>query len=67
MNVVKDDLQPTQFRVFDDSVNELFKIVNCCIDPFILMNWNVEECLNSFPLRTLIKSLKHTFLIYRFT
>jgi len=55
--VLNDDIQPTQFRLFDKNGNEIFKIVNCYVDPPIPMNWNVNECFNSFPPRIDIESL----------
>jgi|SRR5690554_7919 len=55
--VLKDDSQPTQFRLFDKNGIEIFKIVNCYVDPPILMNWNVQGCLDTFPPRIDIESL----------
>lgn len=45
----KDDTQPVHFRLFDKGGKEVFKIVNCYIDPVIPMNWNVKGCFNQFP------------------
>src|SRR5690554_6321416 len=39
--VRKDDLQPVQFRLFKKNGEEIFKMVNCYVDPPIPMNWNV--------------------------
>ncbi|MDD2634569.1 MAG: hypothetical protein PHW82_03625 [Bacteroidales bacterium] len=47
--VLKDDTQPTQFRLFDKNGIEIFKIVNCYIDPPIPMNWNIKGCFDTFP------------------
>jgi hypothetical protein len=47
--VSKDDSQSTQFRLFDKNGVELFKIVNCYIDPPIPMRWNVDGCFDTFP------------------
>lgn len=44
-----DDLQPAQFRLFDHTGVEVFKLVNCYIDPPIPLNWNVDSCFDSFP------------------
>jgi hypothetical protein len=54
---LKDDQQPTQFRLFDASGKEVFKLVNCYIDPPIPLNWNVEGCFDAFPPQTNIASL----------
>ena len=60
--VVKDDLQPTQFRLFKSDKTEVFKLVNCYIDPPIPMSWNVEKCFDNFPPIISIKSLNtHNF------
>lgn len=55
--VFKDDYQPAQFRLFDKQGKELFKLVNCYVDPPIPMNWNVQNCFDSFPFKTNYKSL----------
>jgi len=55
--VYKDDTQPTQFRLFEKDGNEVFKIVNCYVDPPIPMNWNVDGCFNAFPPKIDIASL----------
>ena len=55
--VLKDDTQPTQFRLFDKNGSEIFKIVNCYVDPPIPMNWNVQGCFDAFPPRIDIESL----------
>lgn len=54
---LKDDAQPTQFRLFDKNGTEIFKIVNCYIDPPVPMNWNVNGCFDHFPPRLDIESL----------
>jgi hypothetical protein len=59
---LKDDQQPTQFRLFDASGKEVFKLVNCYIDPPIPLNWNVDGCFDAFPPLTNIASLNtHVF------
>src|SRR5690554_5762871 len=50
--VRKDDLQPVQFRLFKHDGEEIFKIVNCYVDPPIPMNWNVDGCFDTFPAKT---------------
>lgn len=55
--VLKDDIQPTQFRLFDKNGTEIFKIVNCYVDPPIPMNWDVQGCFDIFPPRIDIESL----------
>jgi hypothetical protein len=55
--VLKDDTQPTQFRLFDKNGIEIFKMVNCYVDPPIPMNWNVNGCFDVFPPRIEIESL----------
>lgn len=55
--VLKDDSQPTQFRLFDKNGSEIFKIVNCYVDPPIPMNWNVQGCFDAFPPSLDIESL----------
>lgn len=52
-----DDLQPSQFRLFDQNGVEIFKLVNCYIDPPIPLNWNVNGCFDSFPPKTSIETL----------
>ncbi len=47
--VLKDDTQPVQFRLFNKEGSEIFKIVNCYVDPPIRMDWNVEGCFDNFP------------------
>ena len=57
-----DDLQPVQFRLFDQNGVEIFKLVNCYIDPPIPLNWNVDGCFDSFPPKTSFESLNiHMF------
>lgn len=57
-----DDRQPTQFRLFNQDGIEIFKMVNCYVDPPIPMNWNVEGCFDAFPPKTSIESLNiHLF------
>ncbi len=57
-----DDRQPTQFRLFNQDGIEIFKMVNCYVDPPIPMNWNVEGCFDTFPPKTSIASLNiHLF------
>ncbi len=59
---LKDDTQPVQFRLFDSIGVEVFKIVNCYVDPPIPMNWNVDACFDSFPPRIAIQTLNiHKF------
>lgn len=55
--VTNDDLQATQIRFFNDGKAEIFKLVNCYIDPPIPMNWNIQGCFNSFPPKVSIESL----------
>ena len=55
--VAEDDSQPTQFRLFDKNGIEIFKIVNCYVDPPIPMNWNVNGCFDDFPPKIDIESL----------
>lgn len=55
--VFNDDRQPTQFRLFDQNGVEIFKIVNCYVDPPIPMNWNVNKCFDEFPPSLNIESL----------
>ncbi len=59
--VLKDDTQPVQFRLFDNNGIEIFKIVNCYVDPPIPMNWNVDGCFDAFPPKTKIESLNSHF------
>ncbi len=47
-----DDRQPTQFRLFNQYGIEIFKMVNCYVDPPIPMNWNVDGCFDAFPPKT---------------
>jgi len=57
-----DDSQPVQFRLFDSQGVEIFKLVNCYVDPPIPMNWNVENCFDVFPPQVNIESLNsHNF------
>ena len=59
---LKDDTQPVQFRLFDSKGTEIFKIVNCYVDPPIPMNWNVDACFDTFPPKIEVKSLNiHQF------
>jgi hypothetical protein len=59
---LNDDQQPAQFRFYDKNGIEIFKLVNCYIDPPIPLNWNVEGCFDSFPPNTSIESLNiHNF------
>lgn len=56
----KDDTQPAQFRLFDSTGNELFKMVNCYLN--LGLNWNVDGCLDVFPYKTDIESLnRHNY------
>lgn len=58
----EDDGQPTQFRLFEKDGKEIFKIVNCYVDPPIPMNWNVQNCFDQFPPKINIESLnEHHF------
>ncbi len=60
--VIKDDSQPVQFRLFDAKGNEVFKIVNCYVEKPILADWNVNGCLDTFPPYINIESLNiHNF------
>ncbi len=59
---LNDDLQPTQFRLFTKNGQEIFKLVNCYIDPPIPMNWNIDGCFNVFPP----KISYETLAIHRF-
>ncbi len=57
-----DDLQPAQFRLFDQTGVEVFKLVNCYIDPPIPLNWNVEGCFDTFPPKISFEALNiHMF------
>lgn len=47
--VAKDDMQPVQFRLFDSSGSEIFKIVNCYVEKPIKADWNVDGCFDHFP------------------
>tara|TARA_B110000967_G_scaffold82022_1_gene84750 strand:+ start:347 stop:1102 length:756 start_codon:yes stop_codon:yes gene_type:complete len=49
IKLANDDLQSTQIRLFTSGGNEIFKLVNCYIDPPIPMNWNVAGCFDAFP------------------
>ena len=64
--VAKDDSQPTQFRLFDKNGIEIFKIVNCYVDPPIPMNWNVQGCFDTFPPRIDIESLNSHYFDLKF-
>lgn len=55
--VAKDDSQSTQFRMFDQDGQEIFKMVGCYVPPFP-MTWNIDECLDQFPPLTEIESLQ---------
>ncbi len=60
--ILNDDLQPAQFRLFESTGTETFKLVNCYIDPPIPLNWNVDGCFDSFPPKIDIESLNvHQF------
>jgi len=62
LQVLKDDRQPVQFRMFDNNGSEIFKLVNCYVDPPIPMNWNINGCFDSFPPKIAVKSLNvHNF------
>lgn len=52
-----DDLQPAQFRLFNQYGVEIFKLVNCYIDPPIPLKWNVDGCFDSFPPKTSFETL----------
>jgi len=54
---LKDDTQPVQFRLFDRNGTEIFKMVNCYVDPPTKMDWNVGGSLDAFPPKTDIESL----------
>jgi len=49
VKIVNDDLQATQVRLFTSNGTEIFKLVNCYIDPPIPMNWNIDGCFDVFP------------------
>jgi hypothetical protein len=53
----KDDSQPVQFRLFNKDGQEIFKIVNCYVDPPIPMDWNVDGCFDKFPPQIDVESL----------
>lgn len=55
--VYKDDYQAVQFRLFNNQGKELFKLVNCYVDPPIPMNWNVQNCFDTFPFQISYNSL----------
>jgi|SRR5690554_1502005 len=59
--IYNDDFQPVQFRLFDNEGTEIFKMVNCYVDPPIPMNWNVGGCFDNFPAKTNIESLNTHF------
>lgn len=62
--VLKDDAQPVQFRLFDRTGTEVFKLVNCYIDRPLAMDWNVENCFDAFPPRINVESLNtHNFAL----
>jgi hypothetical protein len=65
-NAYKDDAQPTQFRLFNQKGREVFKMVNCYIDPPIPMKWNIEGCFDSFPPKTDIESLNEHYFDLNF-
>ena len=61
-NAWKDDTQAVQFRLFDRTGVELFKMVGCYVDPPMKMDWNVDNCFDTFPPETKIESLNsHNF------
>ncbi len=51
-----DDFQPVQFLLFEKSGKPIFKIVNCYADIFPI-NWNIDNCLDTFSPKTEIESL----------
>lgn len=55
--VLQDDAQVVHFRMFDNTGAEIFKIVNCYVDPPIPMNWNVDGCFDTFPPKIGIETL----------
>lgn len=58
----KDDVQPVRFHLYTADGTEIFKVVNCYVDPLFPMNWNIDGCLDQFPPRTNIESLQtHNF------
>lgn len=61
-HALKDDVQPVQFRLFDQQGKEIFKLVNCYVDPPIPMNWNVNGCFDSFPPQINIESLNSHYI-----
>jgi hypothetical protein len=50
---VNNDLQPVQIRYFDQDGKPLFKMINCYIDGYISMSWNVDSCFETFPPQTI--------------
>lgn len=54
---LNDDTQPVHFRLFDKQGTEIFKIVNCYVDPPIPMSWNVDGCFDTFPPTIAIETL----------
>ncbi|MEX0968767.1 MAG: hypothetical protein WD077_16155 [Bacteroidia bacterium] len=56
--VAKDDLQPVQVRYFDNSLQQIFKQVNCYIR-VIPMSWNVDNSFDTFPPRISMPALNH--------
>lgn len=55
--ILNDDLQPTQVRFFNNQGKQIFKMVNCYIDPPIPMNWNVNNCFATYPPQVNIQTL----------
>lgn len=47
--ISSDDTQATQFRLFDKEGAEVFKLVNCYIEPPIPVSWNVDSCFDKYP------------------
>lgn len=60
--VYKDDSQPVQFRLFKNTGEEIFKLVNCYVDPPIPMDWNVNNCFDQFPPQIDIESLNTHYI-----
>tara|TARA_R110002050_G_scaffold200591_1_gene335522 strand:+ start:66539 stop:67216 length:678 start_codon:yes stop_codon:yes gene_type:complete len=47
------DLQPVQIRYFDQNGKPLFKMINCYIDGYLKMSWNVDSCFDTFPPKSI--------------
>lgn len=60
--VLKDDTQPVQFRLFTNDGEEIFKLIGCYIEKPIKMDWNINQCLDVFPPSIDIESLNSHYL-----